>query len=211
MKENYQKKLDALLEKLTDRPKLLLHSCCGPCSSYVTEYLAKYFDLTVFYFNPNIYPPAEYQKRLDTQKSLLDATGWATLTESEYDHSKFLEAVRGLEGEPEGGARCVPCFRLRLEQTAKRASQLGFSYFGTTLTVSPHKNAALLNEIGEESGQKYGVIWLPSDFKKKEGYKRSIELSREYGLYRQNYCGCEFSLRDAMEYQKSKENGMTER
>lgn len=205
MKENYQKKLDMLLGKLTDRPKLLLHSCCGPCSSYVTEYLTQYFDLTVYFFNPNIYPPAEYQRRLDTQKSLLDATEWAVLTESEYDHAEFLEAVRGLEMEPEGGARCLPCFRIRLEQTAKRAAAMGFPYFATTLTVSPHKNADLLNEIGETLGKKYGVIWLPSDFKKKEGYKRSIELSREYGLYRQNYCGCEFSLRDAMEYQKERE------
>lgn len=204
MKVNYQKDLDALLDALPDRPRLLLHSCCGPCSSYVTEYLTKYFDLTVFYFNPNIYPPAEYLLRLDTQKSLLDATGWASLMPGEYDHAQFLQAVTGLESEPEGGARCIPCFRIRLEETARLAKELGFPFFGTTLTVSPHKNAPLINEIGVEMGEKYGVRWLPSDFKKKEGYKRSITLSKEYNLYRQNYCGCEFSLRDALNSEKEK-------
>lgn len=193
MEINYQTRLDALLAGLTGRPKLLLHSCCGPCSSYVTEYLTKYFDLTVFYFNPNIYPPAEYLLRLDTQKSLLDATGWAALIPGEYDHARFLEAVRGLESQPEGGERCAVCFRLRLEETARLAGTLGFPVFGTTLTVSPHKSAPLINEIGQEMAGKYGVDWLPSDFKKKDGYKRSIRLSKTYNLYRQNYCGCEFS------------------
>lgn len=201
MKRNYQKDLESLLESLTDRPKLLLHSCCGPCSSYVTEYLSRYFDISIYYFNPNIYPEEEYIKRLNTQKQLLDATGWAKLDDSDYNHADFLEAVRGLESEPEGGARCAPCFRMRLEATARRAVKEGFRYFGTTLTVSPHKNAELLNNIGKEVADKYAINWIPSDFKKKEGYKRSIELSREYELYRQNYCGCEFSLRDAIEYQ----------
>lgn len=196
MKTNYQTKLDELTAGLEGRPTLLLHSCCGPCSSYVTEYLAKYFDISVYYFNPNIYPESEYIKRLETQKKWLDATGYADLIDADYDHTAFTEAADGLESEPEGGARCTECFILRLEGTAKRALELGYDYFGTTLTVSPHKNAALLNELGEQFAEKYGVKWLPSDFKKKEGYKRSIELSRQYELYRQNYCGCEFSITD---------------
>lgn len=196
MKINYQKKLDELTGALKGRPTLLLHSCCGPCSSYVTEYLAKYFEISVYYFNPNIYPESEYIKRLETQKKWLDSTEYAVLLDANYDHAEFTEAVSGLEGEPEGGARCTKCFILRLEQTAKRARALGFDYFGTTLTVSPHKNAELLNRLGEGLGAKYDVKWLPSDFKKKEGYKRSIELSRQYELYRQNYCGCEFSIND---------------
>lgn len=209
MKINYQKQLDEFLDGLTrrnERPRLLLHSCCGPCSSYVTEYLTSYFDLTVLYFNPNIYPPEEYLRRLDAQKSLLDATGWASLLPGEYDHSRFLAAVRGLESEPEGGARCAVCFRFRLEETARLAKSMGFPIFGTTLTVSPHKNAPLINEIGQELAEKYGLIWLPSDFKKKEGYKRSIALSKEYNLYRQNYCGCEFSRSEPQNGQNQEEN-----
>ncbi len=206
MKINYQNQLDALITGLTDRPKLLLHSCCGPCSSYVTEYLTRYFDLTVLYFNPNIDPSAEYLRRLDTQKSLLDATGWAALIPGEYDHHRFLEAIRGLESQPEGGARCAVCFRLRLEETARLAKAMGFPIFGTTLTVSPHKNAPLINEIGQEIAGKYGVVWLPSDFKKREGYKRSIQLSKEYALYRQDYCGCEFSSHGSEHHTEKESN-----
>ncbi len=194
MKINYQTKLDELTDSLTYKPSLLLHSCCGPCSSYVTEYLAKYFDIYLFFFNPNIYPESEYIKRLDAQSEWLDRTNYARLIEGDYDHMSFLNAVKGLENEPEGGGRCTKCFILRLEETARLASLGGYDYFGTTLTVSPHKNAELINNLGEGLADKYNVKWLPSDFKKREGYKRSIELSREYELYRQNYCGCEFSL-----------------
>ncbi len=191
---NYQKELDILLESIDKKPKLLLHSCCGPCSSYVTEYLAVYFEITVFYFNPCIYPESEYQKRLGTQRKLLDNTKLALLFPGEYDHKSFLEIAAGLEKEPEGGKRCLLCFRQRLFETARVAAELSFDFFATTLTVSPHKNAEIINEISKEASLMYGVPHLPSDFKKREGYKRSVELSKKYGLYRQNYCGCEFSM-----------------
>lgn len=196
MNQNYQIKLDSLLNSLTYRPKLLLHSCCGPCSSYVTEYLTKYFDIWIYYYNPNIYPESEYVHRLETQQKFLEITNFGIITDSEYNHRTFTDAVKGYEKEPEGGKRCDLCFRLRLEATAKKASNEKFDFFGTTLTVSPHKNAQLLNRIGEEFSEKYNIKWLYSDFKKREGYKRSIELSKEYNLYRQNYCGCEFSLNE---------------
>ncbi len=196
MNQNYQIKLDSLLNSLTYRPKLLLHSCCGPCSSYVTEYLTKYFDIWIYYYNPNIYPESEYIHRLETQQQFLKITNYGIITDSEYNHRIFTDAIKGYEKEPEGGKRCDLCFRLRLESTAKKASNEKFDFFGTTLTVSPHKNAQLLNQIGEELAEKYKIRWLYSDFKKREGYKRSIELSREYDLYRQNYCGCEFSLNE---------------
>lgn len=203
MKTRYQAELDALLPTLTGKPRLFLHSCCGPCSTYVLEYLARYFEVTLFYYNPNIYPESEYQHRLATQKEVLEKTGWATLVEGDYIHSDFLSAVRGYEKEPEGGARCEFCFRLRMEEAARLANEGGYDYFATTLSVSPHKDAALLGKIGEELEQKYGVKHLPSDFKKREGYKRSVILSNEMGLYRQDYCGCEFSLRDARNNTKS--------
>ena len=198
MNQNNQIKLDSLLNSLTYRPKLLLHSCCGPCSSYVTEYLTKYFDIWIYYYNPNIYPESEYIHRLETQKKFLEITNYGIITDSEYNHRTFTDAVKGYEKEPEGGKRCDLCFQLRLEATAKKASNEKFDFFGTTLTVSPHKNAQLLNRIGEELSEKYNIKWLYSDFKKREGYKRSIELSKEYDLYRQNYCGCEFSLNEKM-------------
>lgn len=193
MKENYQKKLEALLDGLDGTPRLLLQSCCGPCSSYVLEYLTAYFDVTVLYYNPNIRPQAEYEKRLETQKQLLAAMPLARpvkLVEPGWRGEEFEAAARGLEAEPEGGARCTRCFMLRLEETARQAAQGGFDFFGTTLTVSPQKNAPLLNEIGEALAGRYGVAWLPSDFKKRGGYLRSIQLSKQYGLYRQEYCGC---------------------
>lgn len=192
--KNYQTELDRLISSLESKPSLLLHSCCGPCSSYVTEYLANYFDITLYYFNPCIYPESEYIRRLDTQKRLLDITGLARLDEGEYDHESFLKLVRGFEHQPEGGKRCEICFYQRLVATAKRAAENNFDYFATTLTVSPHKNAELLNSIAEKVGERFGVSHLPSDFKKKEGYKRSVELSKKYNLYRQSYCGCEFSM-----------------
>lgn len=197
MKTRYQAELDALLPTLEGKPRLFLHSCCGPCSTYVLEYLAKYFEITLFYYNPNIYPAEEYQHRLETQKEVLERTGWATLVEGDYVHSDFLSTVRGYEAETEGGARCEFCFRLRMEEAARLARDGGYDYFATTLSVSPHKDAALLGRIGEELEARYGVKHLPSDFKKREGYKRSVSLSNELELYRQDYCGCEFSLRDA--------------
>ena len=198
-KINYQKELDRIIaqnERDGITPKLLLHVCCAPCSSYCLEYLSDYFDITVYYYNPNISPEAEYRFRLSEEEryiSLRDFKNPVALTDSIYDPREFFDAVRGLESEPEGGKRCEKCFRLRLEASARKAVELGMDCFTTTLTISPLKNAALLNEIGYEAGEKYGVMWLPSDFKKREGYKRSIVLSREYDLYRQNYCGCVFS------------------
>ena len=189
--ENYQKKLDRTLEALEgSRPGLLLHSCCGPCSSYVLEYLSRHFRLGLLYYDPNIQPKAEYELRLENQRRVLEHYPDIALHEYGWRGAKYEAAVRGLEAEPEGGARCTVCFRLRLEETARLAKELGYEYFCTTLSVSPHKDAERLNRIGMELAEKYGVKWLPSDFKKREGYKRSIELSREYGLYRQDYCGC---------------------
>ena len=193
----YQQQMEDILASLGDRrPRLLLHSCCGPCSSAVIERLAPYFDLTVFYFNPNIHPADEYQKRLETQAALVKAMGGAVLIAGAYRPERFFEAVKGLEEEPEGGERCTVCFRLRLEETARRAAEGGFDYFCTTLSVSPHKDADRLNAICRELAEQYGVAALPADFKKKDGYKRSLELSKAYGLYRQNDCGCVFSKRE---------------
>lgn len=196
-KINYQKELDRIIEQNKgSTPSILLHVCCAPCSSYCLEYLSEYFEITVFYYNPNISISQEYDYRLSEEKryiSLRDFKNPVKMIDGEYEPKDFFAAVKGLESEPEGGKRCAECFKLRLEATAKKAKELGFDYFTTTLTISPLKNAALLNEIGFEMADKYGVSWLPSDFKKREGYKRSIELSREYDLYRQNYCGCIFS------------------
>lgn len=194
--------MECLLESLKGGPvkKLLLHSCCAPCSSYCLEYLSNYFDIGVFYYNPNITDAAEYARRLSEQRRLCDEMPFANcvkVTDGGYGPQEFFSAARGLENEPEGGARCLKCFELRLERTAKLAKELNCDYFATTLTLSPLKNAPAINEIGERLGQKYGVSYLCSDFKKREGYKRSIELSRIYGLYRQNYCGCVFSRRKA--------------
>lgn len=192
-KINYQKKLEEVIAQLDGRPRLALHSCCGPCSSYVMEYLSNYFDITLFYYNPNIYPPEEYAHRLSEQLRLCEIFGIPTYP-CDYDPARYAAYVRGLEREPEGGARCTKCFELRLDYTAALAKQLGFPLLATTLTISPHKNAPLINTIGEAAAKKHGLVWLPGDFKKKEGYKRSIQLSKEYHLYRQNYCGCRFSL-----------------
>ena len=198
MKQNYQKQMDAVVASLPqgEWPRLLLQSCCGPCSSYVLEALTPYFRVTVLYYNPNIQPRAEYDLRLENQRKIIAALPTPSevdILECDYDGEKYDAAVKGLEAEPEGGARCTVCFRLRLEETAKRASELGYDFFCTTLTVSPHKDAERLNQIGRALGERYGVPFLPSDFKKREGYKRSIQLSKEYDLYRQDYCGCLFS------------------
>ncbi|MGN1001363.1 MAG: epoxyqueuosine reductase QueH [Oscillospiraceae bacterium] len=193
LKTNYQLETDRLLTELgEERPGLLLHSCCGPCSTYVLEYLTKYFDVTVLFYGPNIQPESEYALRLEHQRKVLERTG-VRLMDCPYDGAAFTAAVKGLEGEPEGGERCTVCFRLRLEETARRASEGGFPYYCTTLTVSPHKDAERINRLGREIGERWGVRWLPSDFKKRGGYQRSLELSRDYELYRQDYCGCLYS------------------
>ncbi len=197
--------MDDLIEGLKKEgrvPALFLHSCCAPCSSYVFEYLSEYFDITDFYYNPNIYPPEEYEKRVREIKRLIEEQPHkheVAFVEGKYDPERFFEIAKGLEKCPEGGERCAKCFELRLRETAKEAKERGFDLVTTSLTISPLKNAALLNEIGERVCREEGVIWLPSDFKKRGGYQRSIELSKEYGLYRQDYCGCVFSKRDANE------------
>lgn len=199
-KINYQKELDRIIEKNGDiKPKLLLHSCCAPCSSYVLEYLSGYFDITVFYFNPNISPESEYVKRVNEVKRLIaemPSCSQVRFMEGRYEPQEFYSCAKGLEDEPEGGERCLKCFRLRLKEAARAAKEINADYVCTTLTISPLKNAENLNRIGEEEAESLGIKWLPSDFKKKNGYKRSIELSDEYNLFRQNYCGCVFSKRD---------------
>ena len=193
MKTNYQLETDRIIEALGEtKPRLLLHSCCGPCSSYVLEYLTQYFAVTLLYYNPNIQPEAEYEKRLHYQREVLKHIP-TEIMECAYDGAAFTAAARGLEAEPEGGARCTRCFALRLEETARRAARHGFDWYCTTLTVSPHKDQERINRLGAKLGEKYGVKWLPSDFKKRDGYLRSIRLAEEYGLYRQDWCGCAFS------------------
>ena len=205
---NYQKELDKLIERLSKEgqvPKLLLHSCCAPCSSYVLEYLSNYFEITVFYYNPNIFPENEYTKRILEQQTLISdmkVKHPVSFLAGNYDRERFFQIAEGLEHLREGGERCFKCYELRLEEAAKIAQDAGFDYFTTTLSISPLKYADKLNEIGKRLADKYGVQYLQSDFKKKNGYKRSIELSNEYGLYRQDYCGCEYSFRDR---QKQKE------
>ena len=198
-KVNYQKMLEATIAGLKEQnrvPTLLLHSCCAPCSSYCLEYLSQYFHITVDYYNPNIYPEEEYHMRVQEQQRLireLPAKYPIAFREGAYDKERFYEMAKGYENCPEGGERCFRCFDLRLRKTAELAQAGGYDYFATTLTISPLKNAAKINEIGQAISGEYAISWLPSDFKKKNGYKRSIELSAEYELYRQNYCGCAFS------------------
>lgn len=196
-KINYQKLTDKVIDDLGERvPRLLLHSCCAPCSSYTLEYLANYFEITVLYYNPNISPKEEFEKRFAEQKRLIEsmpAKHKITLIKGEYNYEDFEKIARGYEDVPEGGERCFRCYRLRLSRAAELAREKGFDYFCTTLSISPLKNSQKINEIGYELEKEYGVAWLPSDFKKREGYKRSIELSREYNLYRQNFCGCIYS------------------
>ena len=208
---NYQKELDKLLETIKKEnrvPTLLLHSCCAPCSSYVLEYLSEYFSITVFYYNPNIFPEEEFIKRIQEQDMLiqkLPVKHEIKLIAGNYDSERFYEMAKGLEQVPEGGERCFKCYELRLRKTAELAKAGGYDYFTTTLSISPLKNAQKLNEIGERLAEEYGLQYLCSDFKKKNGYKRSIELSHEYDLYRQNYCGCVFSKRESMEKQMEKQ------
>lgn len=209
---NYQRELEAVIseiKRVSRVPRLLLHSCCAPCSSYVLEYLSDYFLITVFYYNPNITPRAEYEKRVSELRrliGLLPAKHPIRLEAGKYEPEKFFAMAKGLEDEPEGGERCRRCYRLRLTAAARMAKAGDYDYFTTTLTISPMKNSRTLNSLGEELGHICRVRHLPSDFKKKNGYKRSVELSAEYRLYRQDYCGCVFSEREQRARQKQRED-----
>ena len=195
---NYAQQMDAVLQSLGgSRPKLLLHACCGPCSSAVLEQLCSHFEITVLYYNPNTWPEEEYRRRgEELERFVAEAHPLGVkVVEDRYDPREFYEAAAGLEAEPERGGRCTACYRLRLRRAAEYAAEKGFDWFTSTLSISPHKDAERLNQIGRELEEEYGVKFLPSDFKKKNGYLRSLQLSEEYGLYRQEYCGCEFSAR----------------
>lgn len=206
---NLQKELEGIIksnEASGIYPKLLLHACCAPCSSYCMEYLNSKFDITVFYYNPNIDDPKEYRLRVDEEKRLIASMPFereVKFIEGKYNPEQFHEMARGHETDPEGSERCFMCYELRLREAAKLAAERGFDYFTTALSISPLKNSAKLCEIGERVGKEYGVSYLPSDFKKKNGYKRSTELSKEYDLYRQDYCGCSFSKREVRERKKN--------
>lgn len=198
MKENYSQMCENILNNLGGKKKLLLHSCCGPCSSYVISYLTDYFDITILYYNPNIFPYGEYLKRKDEQIRLINdiksnIKNNIDIMDCDYDNDIYNNLVKGLENEPERGNRCKVCYRMRMEKTAIIAKENNYDYFCTTLSVSPYKNSQWINEIGKELENKYSISWLYSDFKKKDGYKQSILLSQKYNLYRQNYCGCIYS------------------
>lgn len=210
MKENYQKILDETIAGLEERgevPKLLLHSCCAPCSSYVLEYLSNYFYITVLYYNPNIYPEDEYYHRAVEQKRFIKEfpTKYpVTFVEGNFEPERFYETVKGYENIREGGERCFRCYELRLREAAEYAKKLNCDYFTTTLSISPMKNAVKLNEIGGRLAEEYGIPYLYSDFKKRDGYKRSTVISAEYGMYRQDYCGCVFSKREREEHKRER-------
>lgn len=196
MKENFSIKCEDILKNLDGTKRLLLHSCCAPCSSYVITYLSDYFDITILYYNPNIYPYEEYLKRKEEQIRLINSLNVKNkldITYCDYDNNLYNDAIKGLEKEPERGKRCDICYLMRMEKTAEMAKKMDFDYFCTTLSVSPYKNADIINKIGEDLQEKYSIKWLYSDFKKKEGYKKSILLSQKYNLYRQDYCGCVYS------------------
>lgn len=208
-KINYQKKLDEILKTINPaekKPSLLLHACCGPCSSYVIEYLSSFFDITIFYYNPNIYPPAEYERRLSELKNFLPRFPPAVnkkvrLVEDSYEPKDFFEATNALnekelQTEPEKGIRCMRCYEFRMKKAYKYAVENNFDWFCTTLSISPFKDSVMINEIGEELEEKNSTRFLTSDFKKKGGFLRSLELSAEYGLYRQDYCGCIYSKKN---------------
>ena len=199
---NYDLEMEKQMNSIKEGTPLLLHACCAPCSSAVLERIGNFFKVTIFYYNPNITNEEEYRKRIDEIKRFISSfkTKYPiSLEEGNYDPMEFFKISRGLEKEPERGKRCYKCYHLRLNETAKIAEKLGYDYFCTTLTLSPHKNSNWINEIGEDLNNKYNSTYLYSDFKKKNGYKRSIELSSEYNLYRQNYCGCVYSIRDKMD------------
>lgn len=203
---NYQKELDKIIEKIQKegcRPSLLLHSCCAPCSSYCMEYLTQYFDITIYYYNPNITDEEEYRLRVEEQQRLIREFPGIKFEEGPYDPETFFDIAKGLEMVPEGGERCFRCYELRLKQAVEAAKLGGYDYVTTTLTISPLKNSKKLNEIGQQLA---GENWLPSDFKKKNGYKRSVELSAQYDLYRQNYCGCVYSKEEAERREAGQEN-----
>jgi len=213
---NYQRELDKVIDGLCigqgvqRKPSLFLHSCCAPCSSYVLEYLRAFFRITVFYYNPNISMEQEYLHRVEEQKRLINVLNEEApeneirVVEGDYEPALFFDKVKGMEHCPEGGERCFICYELRLRKTAECAAALGYDYFATTLTISPLKNAEKLNRIGERLAGEYQIKWLPSDFKKKNGYKRSLELSTEYDLYRQDYCGCVYSKAERERQKKEK-------
>ena len=208
---NYQKELDEILSKtegVAQVPTLFLHSCCAPCSSYCIAYLSDYFEITVFYYNPNIYPDEEYAHRVKEQRRFIEEYPTkhpVHMIEGDFEKDRFYtEVAKGLEDEPERGRRCEKCFYLRLSETAKRAQKEGMDYFCTTLTISPMKDAALLNAIGERVAGEEGIPFLPSDFKKKNGYLKSCEISREYGMYRQDYCGCVYSKQERQRTQNAR-------
>ena len=198
---NYQKELEKIIEKLdlNSRPKLLLHACCGPCSSYVVEYLSKYFDITIYYYNPNIYPKEEYTRRLNELKKFMSIfNNNINVIEEIYNEEDYNSAVKNLEHLGEKSIRCYNCYEFRMDKAAKYARENNYDYFTTTLSISPHKNSKWINEIGSLLEQKYNIKYLYSDFKKREGYKRSLELSKEYNLYRQDYCGCKYSKKERL-------------
>lgn len=198
MNNNYSDKCEEILNSLDGKKRLLLHSCCGPCSSYVITYLTKFFDITILYYNPNIFPYDEYLKRKEEQIRLIneiDTENSLDIIDCDYDNDLYEKLINGLEQEPERGKRCNVCYLMRLDKTAAIAKENGYDFFCTTLSVSPYKNANLINEYGSSLEDKYRVRWLYSDFKKKDGYKQSILLSQKYNLYRQNYCGCVYSKR----------------
>lgn len=194
-KIDYNVTMNKIISSLTGKPKLLLHSCCGPCSSSVLNRISNFFDVTVFYYNPNIHPKEEYLHRKSEQIRLLKELN-IKFMDCDYNQNEYFDCIKGLEEEKEGGKRCNSCFYLRLNKTAKQAKENNFDYFGTTLTVSPHKNAQVINEIGKELENIYNIGFLYADFKKENGYLKSIELSKQYNLYRQDYCGCIFSLKE---------------
>lgn len=208
---NYQRELEAIINlhvKNKEVPKLLLHSCCAPCSSYVLEYLSQYFEITINFYNPNIYPESEFFSRAREQQQLIDQMVPVYpigLVIENYDSKQFYDKVKGHERDPEKGERCYICYEMRLKYAARKAAEGSYDYFTTTLSISPMKNAQWLNEIGERVGEIYGVRFLPSDFKKKEGYKRSIELSQQYNLYRQDYCGCIFSMNQKTDFNEERD------
>lgn len=203
-KRNYHKDLVKLIEGLDYRPRLLLHSCCGPCSTYVLDFLKDHFDISILFYNPNIYPEEEYYYRKDEQEALVEKMGLEIeVLPVDYRKEEFYSMAKGLEEEQENGARCLLCYRLRLEEAAKVAREKDYDYFTTSLSISPHKDSQVLNQIGKTLEEKYGVNYLYSDFKKNDGFKKSVDLSKKYDMYRQDYCGCEFSMRDRDEVKEN--------
>ena len=198
-KVNYNREMENIIENLSEKKSLLLHSCCGPCSTAVLKRLTDRFDISIYFYNPNIYPESEFYKRAETQKDVIEKMGGSIeLIVGRYEEDKYFESVKGLEDLGEGSLRCKNCYEFRLREAARYAKAHNFDYFTTTLSVSPYKNAAWINEIGRELEEEVGVKFLYADFKKKEGYKESIVLSKEYNLYRQDYCGCKFSKDEAL-------------